>query len=239
MSLTVLIPVKNESQIIDQTITELENSWIMEIDHEIIFLDDFSSDNTIQKIKDSDKKKLNINIIKNTKPGLGSAIYLGVINSKKEYFTIFMADLSDSIKDMQMYYNTIKNKNLDSVFGSRFIKDSKVNGYPIRKLILNRIANNIIRLLFLSNYNDFTNAFKIYKLSSLKALFPFVSESFNIFLELPLKIISRNYNYEITPISWNGRKKGSSKFSINELGSNYIFTLIYCFSEKILLKKKK
>ena len=50
MSLTVLIPVKNESQIIDQTITELENSWIMEIDHEIIFLDDFSSDNTIQKI---------------------------------------------------------------------------------------------------------------------------------------------------------------------------------------------
>ena len=65
MSLTVLIPVKNESQIIDQTITELENSWIIEIDHEIIFLDDFSSDNTIQKIKDSDKKKLNINIIKN------------------------------------------------------------------------------------------------------------------------------------------------------------------------------
>ena len=91
MSLTVLIPVKNESQIIDETIKELENSWIKEIDHEIIFLDDFSSDNTIEKIKDSDKKKLNINIIKNTKPGLGSAIYLGVINSKKEYFTIFMA----------------------------------------------------------------------------------------------------------------------------------------------------
>ena len=238
MSLTVLIPIKNESQIIDQTITELENSWIKEIDHEIIFLDDFSSDNTVQKIKDLDKKKLNISIIKNTKPGLGSAIYLGVTNSKKDYFTIFMADLSDSIEDMQMYYNTIKNKNLDSVFGSRFIQDSEVNGYPIRKLILNRLANNIIRVLFLSNYNDFTNAFKIYKLTALKALFPFVSESFNIFLELPLKIISRNYNYEIIPISWNGRKKGSSKFNINELGSNYIFTLIYCFSEKILLKKK-
>ena len=239
MSLTVLIPIKNESQIIDQTITELENSWIKEIDHEIIFLDDFSSDNTVQKIKDLDKKKLNISIIKNTKPGLGSAIYLGVTNSKKDYFTIFMADLSDSIEDMKMYYNTIKNKNLDSVFGSRFIQDSEVNGYPIRKLILNRLANNIIRFLFLSNYNDFTNAFKIYKLTALKALFPFVSESFNIFLELPLKIISRNYNYEIIPISWNGRKKGSSKFNINELGSNYIFTLIYCFSEKILLRKKK
>ena len=94
-------------------------------------------------------------------------------------------------------------------------------------------------IFFLSNYNDFTNAFKIYRLNALKALFPFVSESFNIFLELPLKIISRNYNYEIIPISWNGRKKGNSKFNINELGSNYIFTLIYCFSEKILLRKKK
>lgn len=239
MSLTVLIPIKNESLIIEQTITELENSWIKEIDHEIIFLDDFSSDNTAQKIKDLDKKKININVIKNAKPGLGSAIYMGVINSKKEYFTIFMADLSDSIEDMQVYYNTIKNKKLDSVFGSRFIQNSKVDGYPIRKLILNRLANNIIRLFFLSNYNDFTNAFKIYRLNALKALFPFVSESFNIFLELPLKIISRNYNYEIIPISWNGRKKGNSKFNINELGSNYIFTLIYCFSEKILLRKKK
>ena len=238
MSLTVLIPIKNESLIIEQTITELENSWIKEIDHEIIFLDDFSSDNTAQKIKDLDKK-ININVIKNAKPGLGSAIYMGVINSKKDYFTIFMADLSDSIEDMQVYYNTIKNKKLDSVFGSRFIQNSKVDGYPIRKLILNRLANNIIRLFFLSNYNDFTNAFKIYRLNALKALFPFVSESFNIFLELPLKIISRNYNYEIIPISWNGRKKGNSKFNINELGSNYIFTLIYCFSEKILLRKKK
>ena len=206
MSLTVLIPIKNESLIIEQTITELENSWIKEIDHEIIFLDDFSSDNTAQKIKDLDKK-ININVIKNAKPGLGSAIYMGVINSKKEYFTIFMADLSDSIEDMQVYYNTIKNKKLDSVFGSRFIQNSKVDGYPIRKLILNRLANNIIRLFFLSNYNDFTNAFKIYRLNALKALFPFVSESFNIFLELPLKIISRNYNYEIIPISWNGRKR--------------------------------
>ena len=36
---------------------------------------------------------------------------------------------------------------------------------------------------------------------------PLVSESFNIFLEIPLKIISRNYSYEIIPINWYGRKK--------------------------------
>ena len=68
---------------------------------------------------------------------------------------------------------------------------------------------------------------------------PFISESFNIFLEIPLKIISRNYKYEITSINWFGRKKGEAKFRILELQSKYLFTLIYCFSEKILLKIRK
>ena len=68
---------------------------------------------------------------------------------------------------------------------------------------------------------------------------PFVSEDFNIFLELPMKTISRFYKYDIVPISWNGRIKGKSNFYIKELGSKYLFTLLYCFLEKILLGKKK
>lgn len=91
----------------------------------------------------------------------------------------------------------------------------------------------------MSKYNDFTNAFKIYKRKTLLELFPIVSENFNVFLELPLKIISRNYSYKIIPINWNGRKHGISKFKIKEVGSMYIFTLLYCLLEKILLIKKK
>ena len=68
---------------------------------------------------------------------------------------------------------------------------------------------------------------------------PLVSESFNIFLEIPLKVISRNYNYKIIPISWTGRAKGQAKFKIKELRSKYLFTLIYCFIEKNLLNFKK
>ena len=94
-------------------------------------------------------------------------------------------------------------------------------------------------LLFWNKFNDYTNAFKIYKKSVLIELLPLVSESFNIFLEIPLKIISRNYKYEIIPISWFGRKKGKAKFQIKELRSKYLFTLIYCFIEKNLLNLKK
>ena len=71
------------------------------------------------------------------------------------------------------------------------------------------------------------------------SIYPLVSENFNIFLEIPLKIVYRGYNYKVIPISWNNRKLGNAKFKIRELGSKYFFTLFYCFLEKILLKKNK
>ena len=74
-----------------------------------------------------------------------------------------MADKSDSINNMYDYYKIIKKYNYDAVFGSRFIKGSKIVNYPIRKYIFNRIFNNLCKILFLSKYNDFTNAFKIYR----------------------------------------------------------------------------
>ena len=56
---------------------------------------------------------------------------------------------------------------------------------------------------------------------------------------MPLKVIARGYTFEVIPISWTGRNKGEAKFKIKELRSKYLFTLIYCFIEKILLNKKK
>ena len=97
--------------------------------------------------------------------------------------------------------------------------------------------NYFVSLIYLNKYNDYTNAFKIYRKEALFKIEPIVSESFNVFLELPLKIINRKMNYQIISINWYGRKKGFSKFKFKELRSKYLFTLIYCFAEKILLLK--
>ena len=150
-----------------------------------------------------------------------------------------MADMSDSLNDLKNYYKIIKNKKIDAVFGTRFSNKSMLKNYPLIKFILNRIFNNFVRLIFLSKYNDFTNAFKIYKRKTLNRLLPIVSENFNVFLELPLKIIIRKYEYDIMSISWQNRNIGQSKFRIKELSSMYLFTLFYCLLEKILLNKKK
>ncbi len=237
MSLSIIIPVKNEEKIIGETIKYFANSWIKEIENEIIIIDDFSDDTTLEKIKKFHDQNLNLKIIQNKKPGLGSAISMGIENSSKQFVAIFMADLSDSIIDLKEYYTVINNHKYDAIFGSRFIKGSIVKNYPFSKYILNRIANNIISLIFFVKYNDCTNAFKIYKKSTLLKLFPLVSDNYNIFLELPLKIICRKYNYKIIPISWNGRKKGIAKFNFIELHSKYIFTILHCLKEKILIKK--
>ena len=236
MKLSIIIPVRNEKFLIKKIVDQLQNKLKI-LSYEIIFIDDFSTDNTTDVINEVIKTKPQIRICNNKKKGLGGAITEGINNATGEVICIMMSDLSDGIDDLEKYYNIIKGENIDAVFGSRFIEGSKIIGYPKKKLILNRIFNIVTKLLFISDYNDFTNAFKIYKKSALLKTFPLVSESFNVFLELPLKIISRKMKYKIIPISWTNRKKGSSKFNIKELKAKYLFTLIYCWLEKILLKK--
>ena len=236
MKVSVIIPVRNEELLIKKIIDQLENG-LKNLSHEIIFINDFSTDNTFKIIEEVIKTKDTINLYENAKKGLGGAITKGINEAEGEAVCIMMSDLSDDINDLKKYYSIIKEEKVDAVFGSRFIKESKIVDYPKKKLILNRIFNLVTKLLFISDYNDFTNAFKIYKKSALLKTFPLVSESFNVFLELPLKIISRKMKYKIIPISWTNRKKGSSKFNIKELKAKYLFTLIYCWLEKILLKK--
>jgi dolichol-phosphate mannosyltransferase len=239
MSLSVIIPVYNEEQNAIKTINNLIKlkKYIRKL--EIIFIDDFSNDNTFKKIKKTSRKNYFIKVFQNKKKGLGAAIEMGIKKSNHDFVCIFMSDSSDSISDLTSYYKIISKNNYDSVLGSRFLKKSKVKNYPLLKLILNRIFNNFVKFIFFSDYNDFTNAFKIYKKDVLKDLLPIVSENFNVFLEIPLKIISRHYTYKIIPINWKNRKIGSSNFKVKELSSMYIFTLLYCMIEKILLNKKK
>ena len=237
MSLSIIIPCKNEEDLIYKNLYEINNKIKKSIKkYQIIIINDFSEDNTLQITKKFAKNFKNI-IVKNNKiKGLGGAINLGIKVSTNKFVCIMMADLSDSPRDLINYYNIISTNKLDAVFGSRFIKGSNLVDYPLRKLIYNRIFNYFVKIFFLSDYNDFTNAFKIYKKQTLRQIGPFISENFNIFLELPLKIIIRKKNYKIIPIGWKNRKKGVSKFKVKELSSKYFFTFLNCFIEKILIR---
>ena len=235
--LTILIPVRDEEENVKIISNKIE-SEISNSNYELLFVNDYSQDNTVSVIEELQLKNNKITYVNNQKKGLGGAITLGIDSSKGKYLCIMMSDSSDTVQDLNKYYETITSDDLDAVFGSRFIKGGKTIDYPIIKLILNRIGNLLAKFLMWSDLNDFTNGFKIYKKTSLIGLYPLISESFNIFFELPLKTISRGYKYKIIPISYYNRTVGEAKFKINELGSKYLFTLLYCFLEKVLLRKK-
>ena len=60
---------------------------------------------------------------------------------------------------------------------------------------------------------------------------PFLSNHFNLTVELPLKAIVRGHSYAIVPITWTGRSAGTSKLKLQEMGSRYLFIVLYVFLE--------
>lgn len=236
--LTILIPVRNEKENVYIIVEEIKRK-IKNENYEILFINDFSEDSTKDELEKICKSNSKIVYFDNDKKGLGGAMDLGFRRSKGKYICIFMCDSSDTVEDLNRYYDEITEKNLDAVLGSRFIKGGKIVEYPLIKLVFNRIGNLMAKFLLWSDLNDFTNGFKIYKKDTLLNLYPLVSEDFNIFFELPIKTITRGFKYTIIPVSYYNRKVGEAKFKIEELGSKYIFTLLYCYFEKILIKKRK
>ena len=141
-----------------------------------------------------------------------------------------MADRSDSAKDLIKYWHHLSGDN-ECIFGSRFIKGSKITNYPFAKLIANRIINTIIRFLFRISYNDITNAFKIYRKEVIEGCKPFISPHFNLTVEIPLKAIVRGYSWKVI-LLWQNRTKGVAKLKLKEMGSRYFFIITYLWLEK-------
>lgn len=233
MKLSVLIPAHNEEENIHQTVEALYKELMAsQIDHEIVVINDNSSDMTEETLINMRQSIQTLRYYNNTYPnGFGFAVRYGFEKITGECVAIMMADASDSPKDLTFFFRKLA-EGYDAVFGSRFISGGKVIDYPIHKLILNRIANNFIRLVFGISYNDTTNAFKLYRSNCLRRLEPYLSNHFNLTVELPLKVIVRGYSYAILPNSWENRKTGKSKLKIKEMGSRYLFIVLYCLIEK-------
>lgn len=238
MKLSIIIPAYNEAESLPQTISQIYATLTREnINHEILVINDNSKDNTIDVLEILKLSTTTLSYVTNTGPnGFGYAIRKGLDIFTGDIVAIMMADLSDSPQDLMKYYYTMLEKNVDAVFGSRFIKGGKTIDYPWIKKRINRVANNIIKIVFRIKYNDTTNAFKIYKKDTIDGLKPFLAPHFNLTIELPLKVIIRGYTYAVVPNSWTNRKYGKSNLKIREMGSRYFFILLYCLIEKYFSK---
>jgi dolichol-phosphate mannosyltransferase len=233
--LSLVIPAYNEEEGLESTIQNITQTLEREkVPYEILVVNDNSKDNTELVLQGICNSILGVRYINNYYPnGFGFAVRCGLENFEGDAVAIVMADSSDSPEDIVHYYRKLE-EGYECVFGSRFIKGGKVFDYPTHKLIVNRLANLFIKVLFGLKFNDTTNAFKAYRREVIEGISPLISHHFNLTVEIPLKSIARGYNYTVVPITWTNRKTGISKLRIREMGSRYLFIVLSILLERFL-----
>jgi dolichol-phosphate mannosyltransferase len=233
--LSVIIPARNEEHYIASTVEHLcLELRLHNVPHEIMVVDDASSDRTWSILTALQQTIPELSITKNTSPhGFGRAVICGLDRMKGDAAVIMMADQSDDCRDVVRYWKLL-NEGYECVFGSRFMRGSGVIDYPRLKLVVNRCANLFVRTLFGFKLNDTTNAFKAYRRTVIEGCRPLISPHFNITVELPLKAITRGYSWISIPITWHNRRSGESKLRMKEMGSRYLFICLYILLEKWL-----
>jgi len=232
VKLSVVIPAHNEEGSIGGTVTGIVDVLVREgIDYEIVVIDDASHDRTAAVVAGIAEADPRVRCIGSPyRNGFGFAVRAGLEEYSGDAVAIMMADGSDSPEDLISYYRLLS-AGYDCVFGSRFMPGGSISGYPPFKRLVNRVVNLGIRLGFGHGYNDTTNAFKAYRREVIDNVQPLISHHFNLTVEIPLKAIVRGHSYAITPISWTGRKSGTSNLRLQEMGSRYLFIVLYVFFE--------
>lgn len=234
MMLSVVIPAQNEAGSITRTIVGVREALRgAGIDYEIVVVDDGSTDDTLAVAEaasvDGDVRARRSHLDR----GFGHAVRAGLEWFEGDAVAIVMADASDDPNDLVLYHGVLQ-AGYDCAFGSRFVRGGRVYDYPRLKLVINRAVNLAIRLLFQHGYNDTTNAFKAYRREVIETAQPLMSKHFNLTVELPLKAFVRGHTYAVVPITWRNRREGQSKLGLREMGSRYLFIVLYAFLERHL-----
>ena len=231
--LSVVIPARDEQECICSTVEHLHVELrLNDIPHEIVVVDDGSHDRTWERLEELQRRLPVLRPFQNKyEPGFGRAVVYGLDHSSGDAVVIMMGDESDDCRDVVRYWREL-NAGYDCVFGSRFMKGGGVIDYPFVKLVINRMANFFLRMVFRIRLNDTTNAFKAYRREVIEGCRPFLSPHFNLTVELPLKAIVRGYTWSVIPITWRNRRTGRAKLQIREMGSRYLFICLYVWLEK-------
>jgi dolichol-phosphate mannosyltransferase len=235
MKLSVVMPAQNEEGSVGATVEGVVAALDREaIDYEVIVVNDDSDDATEAVVAGIGTENPRVRVHRSHhERGFGNAIRAGLDVFEGDAVAIVMADASDDPEDLVRYHRLLE-EGWDCAFGSRFVPGARVNDYPRLKLTINRLANQIIRILFRHRYNDTTNAFKAYRREVIETIQPLLSKHFNLTVEMPLKAIVRGHTYEVIPTNWTNRTSGTPKLAMKEMGSRYLFIVLYVWLESTL-----
>ncbi|MAM50117.1 MAG: glycosyltransferase [Flavobacteriaceae bacterium] len=168
MDLSIVIPLYNEDEYIDELhskiVSSLSNS---SLNYEIIFIDDGSSDNSWNIIKDVTKRVHNTRAIRFlTNYGKSMALSAGFKSTRGEVVVTMDADLQDDPNEILQLYNVLINEDYHIVSGWKKKRYDSV----IFKNLPSKLFNWAARLSSGIKLNDFNCGIKAYKSDVIKEI---------------------------------------------------------------------
>ncbi len=235
----------NNIIIISPTLNEKENIQILfnkltaiNIEFDLLFIDDNSSDGSQEIIKDLAKKNRNVNyIFRSKKMGIGSAHKDGLIWSYKKNYKIIITMDADGTHDPKYIKFLIEElKNFDIVTTSRFLDNNLLKGWPLFRIWLTTLRHLTISLLLSMSY-DASGAFRCIDCQgiALSDLILAKDNSYAYFWESIFILHKKKYRISQIPVQLPYRKIGSSKMNIKDIFFS-IYYLILVFIKKNLGK---
>jgi len=231
MKVSIVIPAHNEEANIAQTISSIEDK--VKFEHEIVVVNDHSTDNTSGVIRDlSAKYAGRVRLLDNTdNSGFKNALFFGFKSANFQCLLPVMADLCDDPDTMNKMYDKMLD-GYDIVCGSRYMKDGRKVGGPIAKTFFSRFFGLSLHFLIGIPTRDVSNSFKLYKKEILDKI-SIQSTGFEVSVEMPLKAYFLGYKITEVPTVWMDRKEGKSKFHVFKEGPGYIGLYIWAIWKKI------
>ncbi len=223
--LSIIIPVYNEQGNVDLLTNVIEDA-IKEYKYEIIFIDDYSSDNTRNEIKEMKNPKVVLIEMKKNY-GQSSALQAGIEYAKGDYIITMDGDMQNDPSDIPMMLDLLIEGDWDVVTGIRQKrKDSLIRTFP------SKIANYIIRKTTKLDIQDHGCALKIFTRETAKEL--------NLYGELHrfITLIAHINGARITDVKvkHHSRKFGVSKYGLGRTFKVINDLLLILFQRKYLQK---
>ncbi len=212
----VIIPTYNEIENIEAIIREVTS---LEHDFDILIVDDGSPDGTADKVKEISIQIPNrIHLLQREgKQGLGTAYIAGFkwgIEQGYKFLFEMDADFSHPPEKLVNLYQAAL-EGADIAVGSRYIKEGKVENWPIDRLLLSYGASLYVRLITGMKVKDPTAGFVCYRSEVLQELdldtIEFIGYAFQI--EMKYKSHKKGFKIVEVPITFKDREQGTSKMN--------------------------
>src|SRR3989338_3998469 len=208
--LSVVIPVFNEEESIRELYEKLSESLVkLKKSYEIIFIDDGSSDNSLNVMKSLCKKNKDIKIYSFRKNlGKSYAFMVGFKKANGEYIATLDADLQDDPKSIKILYEKLVNRKYDLVAGWR--RNRRDN---IIKNISSSVFNKVVSVIFNLKIHDLNCGLKVYKKEVAKELKLYGG----MHRFIPILVNEMGYKVGESEITHYPRKYGKSKYKITKI----------------------